>query len=141
MAKETITFNSGADRASLKTGLEERFANGSLMLSGGGAANGLTFAAQRDQGTNFFSYGGTRGGSSGDEFQGGTLDDTVREGDTTGAYGKGEPIRNRIPSYTPHKVGKHKIPALVHQTNTIHPETLKRSRNVGYTNISFKTRK
>lgn len=57
------------------------------------------------------------------------------------AHAKGEPIRNRIPSYTPHKVGKHKIPALVHQTNTIHPETLKRSRNVGYTNISFKTRK
>jgi len=96
MAKETVGFNSGADRASMQMGLEERFEKGSLLLSAGGAANGLTFAAQRDQGTNFFSYGGTRGGNSGDTYQGGGLDDTVKEGDTTGAYGKGEPIRNDV---------------------------------------------
>jgi hypothetical protein len=94
--KETVSFNSGADRASMKMGLEERFANGSLMLSGGGAANGLTFESQRDNGTNFFSYGGTRGDSAMGEYEGGSLDDTVREGDTTGAYGKSEPIRNEI---------------------------------------------
>ena len=96
MAKETVSFNSGADRASMQMGLEERFEKGSLLLSAGGSANGLTFEAQRDQGTNFFSYGGTRGGNAGGTFQGGGLDDTVREGDTTGAYGKGEPIRNDI---------------------------------------------
>jgi hypothetical protein len=96
MAKETIGFNSGADRASIQMGLEERFATGSLMLSGGGAANGLTFEAQRDQGTNFFSYGGTRGSSGGGTYEGGSLDNTIKVGDTTGAYGKGEPVRNNI---------------------------------------------
>ena len=97
MAKETVGFNSGADRASMQMGLEERMdAKGSLMLRAGGAANGLTFESQRDTGTNFFSYGGTRGGNAGDTYQGGGLDDTIKEGDTTGAYGKGEPIRNDV---------------------------------------------
>lgn len=102
MANETVTFNSGADRASMKLGLEERFTEkGSLLLSAGGSANGLTFEAQRDQGTNFFSYGSTRSGASNGadgQFQGGTLDDTIREGDTRGSYGKGEPIRNNVKS-------------------------------------------
>ena len=49
MAKETVSFNSGADRASMQMGLEERFEKGSLLLSAGGSANGLTFEAQRDQ--------------------------------------------------------------------------------------------
>jgi hypothetical protein len=100
MGKEKVGFNSGADRESMQMGIEERFKEkSSLMLKGGGAANGLTFEAQRDNGTDFFSYGATRKGAAngGDgKFQGGSLDDTVREGNTTGSYGKGEPIRNDI---------------------------------------------
>jgi len=57
------------------------------------------------------------------------------------AHAKREPIRNRIPSFTPHKTGKHRIPQIKPQTNTIRPETIKRPRNVAYTNIYFKTKK
>jgi hypothetical protein len=97
MAKDKVGFNSGADRESMSMGIEERFKEkSSLMLKGGGSANGLTFEAQRDQGTDFFSYGATRKSSGGGQFQGGTLDDTIREGNTRGAYGKGEPSRNDV---------------------------------------------
>lgn len=65
-------FRSGADRNSLKYGLEERLGdNNSLFVKG----PTISLQAQKEGGVDFFQYGGTR-----DE-----LDSTVRKGNTTGA--------------------------------------------------------
>jgi hypothetical protein len=72
MAEKKADFKSGADRNSLKWGLEERITATDSFYRKGPT---ISLQAQKGTGVDFFSYGGTRK----------ELDGTVKKGNTTGA--------------------------------------------------------